>query len=89
MNTISLCDGFSQGHVGMCSVLPSREVIADSIEVYAGGHQLDGLVLIGGCDKIVPAMIMAALRINLPTVLVTGGPMMPAVYKGKQYGTMS
>lgn len=43
MNTISLCDGFSQGHVGMCSVLPSREVIADSIEVYAGGHQLDGL----------------------------------------------
>ena len=87
VNTISLCDGFSQGHVGMCSVLPSREVIADSIEVYAGGHQLDGLVLIGGCDKIVPAMIMAALRINLPTVLVTGGPMMPAVYKGKQYGT--
>ena len=66
MNTISLCDGFSQGHVGMCSVLPSREVIADSIEVYAGGHQLDGLVLIGGCDKIVPAMIMAALRINSP-----------------------
>lgn len=52
VNTISLCDGFSQGHVGMCSVLPSREVIADSIEVYAGGHQLDGLVLIGGCDKI-------------------------------------
>ena len=48
VNTISLCDGFSQGHVGMCSVLPSREVIADSIEVYAGGHQLDGLVLIGG-----------------------------------------
>ena len=87
VNTISLCDGFSQGHVGMCSVLPSREVIADSIEVYAGGHQLDGLVLIGGCDKIVPAMIMAALRINLPTVLVTSGPMMPAVYKGKQYGT--
>ena len=87
VNTISLCDGFSQGHVGMCSVLPSREVIADSIEVYAGGHQLDGLVLIGGCDKIVPAMIMAALRINLPTVLVTGGPMMPAVYKGQQYGT--
>ena len=87
VNTISLCDGFSQGHVGMCSVLPSREVIADSVEVYAGGHQLDGLVLIGGCDKIVPAMLMAALRVNIPTVIVTGGPMMPAVYKGKQYAT--
>ncbi len=87
VNTISLCDGFSQGHVGMCSVLPSREVIADSIEVYAGGHQLDGLVLIGGCDKIVPAMLMAALRVNIPTVIVTGGPMMPAQYKGKSYAT--
>ncbi len=87
VNTISICDGFSQGHVGMCSVLPSREIIADSIEVYTGGHQLDGLVLIGGCDKIVPAMLMAALRVNLPTVIVTGGPMMPAVYKGRQYAT--
>lgn len=87
VNTISLCDGFSQGHVGMCSVLPSREVIADSVEVYAGGHQLDGLVLIGGCDKIVPAMLMAALRVNIPTVIVTGGPMMPATYQGKQYAT--
>lgn len=87
VNTISLCDGFAQGHVGMCSVLPSREVIADSIEIYAGGHQLDGLVLIGGCDKIVPAMLMAALRVNLPTIIVTGGPMMPAEYKGKKYAT--
>lgn len=87
VNTISLCDGFAQGHVGMCSVLPSREVIADSIEVYAGGHQLDGLVLIGGCDKIVPAMLMAALRVNLPAIIVTGGPMMPAEYKGKKYAT--
>lgn len=87
VNTISLCDGFAQGHVGMCSILPSREVIADSVEIYAGGHQLDGLVLIGGCDKIVPAMIMAALRINLPTVIVTGGPMMPGEYKDKKYAT--
>lgn len=87
VNTISLCDGFAQGHVGMCSILPSREVIADSVEIYAGGHQLDGLVLIGGCDKIVPAMIMAALRINLPAIIVTGGPMMPAEYKGRQYAT--
>lgn len=85
VNTISLCDGFAQGHVGMCHVLPSREVIADSIEIFAGGHQLDGLVLIGGCDKIVPAMLMAALRVNLPVVIVTGGPMMPAEYQGKTY----
>lgn len=87
VNTISLCDGFAQGHVGMCSVLPSREIIADSIEVYAGGHQLDGLVLIGGCDKIVPAMIMAALRVNLPAIIVTGGAMMPAEYKDNKYAT--
>ena len=87
VNTISLCDGFAEGHFGMCNVLPSREVIADSIEIYSQGHQLDGLVLIGSCDKIVPAMIMAALRVNLPTIIVTGGPMMPAVYKGNTYGT--
>lgn len=87
MSTLSLCDGFAQGHVGMCHVLPSRELIADSIECYAGGHQLDGLVLIGGCDKIVPAMVIAALRVNIPTILVTGGPMMPAQYKGESYAT--
>lgn len=87
VNTISICDGFTQGHVGMCSVLPSREVIADSIEVYANAHRLDGLVLLGGCDKIVPAMLMAMLRINIPAILVTGGPMMPAVYQGKSYAT--
>lgn len=87
VNTISICDGFTMGHVGMCSVLPSREVIADSIEVYANAHRLDGIVLIGGCDKIVPAMLMAALRLNIPAIMVTGGPMMPAEYGGKSYAT--
>ncbi|MEG0752564.1 MAG: dihydroxy-acid dehydratase, partial [Angelakisella sp.] len=87
VNTISICDGFAQGHVGMCSVLPSREVITDSIEVYANAHRLDGLVLIGGCDKIVPAMLMAALRVNIPTIIVTGGPMLPGEYNGKSYAT--
>lgn len=87
VNTISICDGFAQGHSGMCSVLPSREVIADSIEVYANAHSLDGLVLIGGCDKIVPAMLMAALRVNIPAIILTGGPMLPAEYQGKQYAT--
>ena len=87
VNTISICDGFTQGHAGMCSVLPSREVIADSIEVYVNAHMLDGLVLLGGCDKIVPAMLMAMLRLNIPAILVTGGPMMPAVYQSKSYAT--
>ena len=87
INTISICDGFTQGHAGMCSVLPSREVITDSIEVYVNAHMLDGLVLLGGCDKIVPAMLMAMLRINIPAILVTGGPMMPAVYQSKSYAT--
>ncbi|MDD7201651.1 MAG: dihydroxy-acid dehydratase [Sphaerochaetaceae bacterium] len=86
-NTISICDGYSQGNDGMCSVLPSREIIADSIEVFAKAQKLDGLVLIGGCDKIVPALIMAALRVNLPTVILTGGPMLPAFYHGNQYAT--
>ncbi|MDR3562781.1 MAG: dihydroxy-acid dehydratase [Negativicutes bacterium] len=87
VNTISICDGFTQGHSGMCNVLPSREIIADSIEVFVNAQQLDGIVLIGGCDKIVPAMLMAMLRINIPAILVTGGPMLPAEYKGKSYAT--
>lgn len=87
LGTISICDGFTQGHAGMCHVLPSREIIVDSIECVCSAQQFDGMVLIGGCDKIVPALIMAALRINIPTIIVTGGPMMPGVYKGKSYGT--
>ena len=62
-------------------------MITDSIEVYVNAHMLDGLVLLGGCDKIVPAMLMAMLRINIPAILVTGGPMMPAVYQSKSYAT--
>jgi dihydroxy-acid dehydratase len=84
---ISICDGFTQGHVGMCYVLPSREAIADSIELYANAHQVDGLVLIGGCDKIVPAMLMGMLRVNIPALLVTGGPMLPGEYRGQKYAT--
>lgn len=87
VNTISLCDGLTQGHFGMCNVLPSREVICDSIEIFANGHQLDGLVLIGGCDKIVPAMLMAALRVNIPAIIVTGGPMMPGECNGASFAT--
>lgn len=82
-NTISICDGITQGHVGLCYVLPSREIIADSVELMAQSQQLDGLVFLSGCDKIVPAMAMAAGRVNIPSVFVTGGPMLPGFYKGR------
>ncbi len=75
--TIAICDGFAQANRGMCYALPSREVIADSIEVMVEGHRYDGLVLVGGCDKIVPAMLMAALRLNIPGGGLRG-PMFPA-----------
>ena len=82
-NTIAICDGIAQGHQGMCYVLPSREVIADSIELVAQAEQLDGLVFLAACDKIVPGMLMAMLRINVPSIMVTGGPMLPGVFKGR------
>lgn len=82
-NTISICDGITQGHIGMRYVLASREVITDSIEVVTEAQQLDGLVFLASCDKIVPAMLMAAGRLNLPCVIVTGGPMLPGIFKGK------
>ncbi|MEI8003091.1 MAG: dihydroxy-acid dehydratase, partial [Methanothrix sp.] len=75
--TIGVCDGIAMGHEGMRYSLPSRELIEDSIEIMAQAHQLDGLVMIPSCDKIVPGHIMAAGRLNLPTIVVTGGPMMP------------
>ena len=75
--TIGVCDGIAMGHKGMRYSLPSRELIEDSIEIMAQAHQLDGLVMIPSCDKIVPGHIMAAGRLDLPTIVVTGGPMMP------------
>lgn len=85
-NTVALCDGLAQGNTGMCYVLPSRELIADSVEVNAYAHRFDGLVLIASCDKIVPAMAMAAGRLNIPTIIVTGGPMLGGSYRGKKMG---
>jgi len=76
-NTIAVCDGLAMGHAGMRYSLPSRELIADSIETMAEAHSFDGLVLIPSCDKTVPAHLMAAARLNLPAVVVTGGPMLP------------
>ena len=74
-NTIGVDDGIAMGHIGMRYSLPSRELIADSVETMAQAHCLDGLVCISNCDKIVPGMLMGALRINIPTVFVSGGPM--------------
>lgn len=75
-NTIAVCDGLAQGHAGMKFSLPSRELIADSVEIVAQAHALDGLVLVPACDKIIPGMVMAAARLNIPAVVVTGGPML-------------
>ncbi|MCL6516072.1 dihydroxy-acid dehydratase [Alicyclobacillus sp.] len=80
---IALCDGIAQGHDGMYYVLPSRECIADSIEIMAQAQRLDGLVMLGSCDKIIPGMLMALYRLNIPALLVTGGPMMPGKYNGE------
>ena len=74
-NTIGVDDGIAMGHAGMRYSLPSRELIADAVESVALAHCLDGLVLIGNCDKIVPGMLMAAMRVNLPAIYVSGGPM--------------
>lgn len=79
-NTIGVDDGIAMGHDGMLYSLPSREVIADSIETVMNAHKLDALICIPNCDKIVPGMIMGALRVNIPTVFVSGGPM-PAGHK--------
>ncbi len=74
---IGICDGIAMGHEGMKFALPSRELIADSIESMVEAHKFDGLVVVGSCDKIVPGMLMAVLRLNIPAVVVTGGPMIP------------
>ena len=76
VNTIGVCDGIAMNHEGMKYSLTSREVIADSVECAIQGHQFDAMVLIPSCDKIVPGMLIAACRLNIPTVLVSGGPML-------------
>jgi dihydroxy-acid dehydratase len=81
---IGVCDGIAMGHVGMKYSLASRELIADSIEVMATAHSLDALVLIPNCDKVVPGMLMAAARINIPAVIVSGGPMLTGKAVGQK-----
>lgn len=83
-NTIGICDGIAMGHEGMRSPLVSREIIADSVEVVANAYAFDGLVFVCSCDKIEPGMVMAALRVDVPSIFVTGGPMLCGVHKGKR-----
>jgi len=81
-HTIAVCDGVAMGHEAMHYSLPSRELIADSVEVMASAHAVDGLVLVPNCDKVVPGMLMAAARLDLPAIFVSGGPMMAGRYRG-------
>lgn len=84
-----ICDGIAMGHRGMHYSLPSRELIADMVETISEAHQLDGLVLLTNCDKITPGMLMAAARLNIPSILVTAGPMLSGHYKGRRLNLTS
>jgi dihydroxy-acid dehydratase len=81
--TIGVCDGLAMNHEGMKMSLPSRELIADSIEISATAVPFDGLVFIPNCDKIVPGMLMAMLRLNIPSIMISGGPMLPGKFEGQ------
>ena len=82
-NTIAIDDGIAMGHDGMLYSLPSRDIIADSVEYMCNAHKVDAMVCISNCDKITPGMLMAAMRLNIPAVFVSGGPMEAGVYKGE------
>jgi dihydroxy-acid dehydratase len=86
---IGICDGLAMNHPGMHYSLPSREIIADSIEAMAMGHPFDALVCVPNCDKVVPAMLMAMLRLNIPSILVSGGPMLAGAWQGKPVDLIS
>jgi dihydroxy-acid dehydratase len=88
-STIGVCDGIAMGHTGMKYSLVSRELIADSVEIMATAHPFDGLVLVPNCDKIVPGMLMAALRLNIPSIFISGGPMMAGSMAGKTVDLIS
>jgi len=85
-NTIGVCDGIAMNHVGMKYSLPSRELIADSIEIMAMAHPFDGMILLSSCDKIIPGMLIAAARLNIPSIFLSGGPMLPGKVHGQDTG---
>lgn len=82
-DTMAVCDGIAMNHEGMYFSLPSREIIANTVESMAMAHQFDALILMPTCDKVVPGMLMAAARLNIPAIVITGGPMMPGKFKGE------
>jgi dihydroxy-acid dehydratase len=84
VNTIALCDGIAQGHAGMRRILPSRNLIADSIELAVDANRFDAIIVLASCDKIVPASWMAIARLDVPALMITGGPMMPGRFRGEQ-----
>ena len=84
----AVCDGIAMGHSGMRYSLPSRDLIADCVETMAAAHQLDGLVLLSNCDKITPGMLIGALRLNIPAIIVTAGPMLDGMCRGENKLTM-
>ena len=84
-NTIAIDDGIAMGHDGMLYSLPSRELIADSVEYMCNAHKVDAMICIPNCDKIIPGMLMAAMRLNIPAIFISGGPMEAGVYKDKKY----
>ena len=84
-NTIAIDDGIAMGHDGMLYSLPSREVIADSVEYMCNGHMVDAMICISNCDKITPGMMMAAMRLNIPSIFVSGGPMEAGVIEGEHF----
>ena len=88
-NTIAVCDGIAMGHEGMKYSLASRELIADSIETMVQAHQFDGVILVTSCDKITPGMLMAAGRLDLPSIVVTGGPMLSGRFRGRPVGLIT
>ncbi|WP_414470013.1 dihydroxy-acid dehydratase [Methanobacterium sp. ACI-7] len=88
-NTMAICDGIAMNHEGMHYSLASREIVADTVESMAQAHQFDALVLVPSCDKVVPGMLMAAARLDIPSIFVTGGPMKPGKFKGESVDLIS
>ncbi len=82
--TIGVCDGIAMNHEGMKYSLASRELIADSVEIMVKAHPFDGIVFVTNCDKIIPGMLIAAMRLNIPSIFISGGPMLPGKFRGKQ-----
>lgn len=87
--SIGVCDGIAMGHGGMRYSLPSREIIADSAEILLRAHGFQAAVFVGNCDKIIPGMLMAAARVNIPSIFVSGGPMLSGIFRGKKVGLSS